>query len=83
MKYKLIAPVQYSTPIAQVLNNRGVEEPFQKYINASMADVSPPEAFGEEKMHAGVKMVARHDRLLSSHLTQHGTASAIHKHMFV
>ncbi len=61
MKYKLIAPVTWNNARAQVLLNRGIiEDNFSRYISASMKDVNPPEAFGEDKMKQGVEMVARH-----------------------
>ena len=39
---------------------RSTEDNFTKYVYASMDDVSPPEAFGEEKMEQAVKMMAQH-----------------------
>ena len=61
MRYRLIAPTTCNNARAQVLFNRGIKpENFDKYIYASLNDVSSPKAFGEEKMMAAAKMVGRH-----------------------
>ena len=61
MKYKLIAPVTCNNARAQVLFNRGIkQEDFNKYVHASLDDVSSPEAFGKERMKEAAQMVGRH-----------------------
>lgn len=58
MKYKLISQTQYSSPIDQILHNRGINDVY-KYEHTTIADVNPPTAFGEDKMRAAAEMLAR------------------------
>ena len=61
MKYKLIKPITERTALTQVLSNRGIpKDNILKYIQATLNDINPPEAFGEEKLRAAASMLLKH-----------------------
>lgn len=61
MKYKLIKPITERTALTQVLSNRGIpKDSILKYTQATLNDINPPEAFGEEKLRAAASMLLKH-----------------------
>ena len=61
MRYKLIAPVKYDDTLTQVLVNRGLcYNNVKQYVNATLNDVSSPEAFGKDKMWKAVELLGKH-----------------------
>lgn len=59
MKVQLIKEPTYNSALVQILHNRGIEN-IEEYLDAGMADVSPPEALGEDLLKQGAKMLINH-----------------------
>ena len=62
MKIRLYSkPIKEFSPEIQVCLNRGIEpQNINKYLNNSFDNINPPEAFGEELLKSGVKMLIKH-----------------------
>ena len=62
MKIRLYnKPIKEFSPEIQVCLNRGIEpQNINKYLNNSFDNINPPEAFGEELLKSGVKMLIKH-----------------------
>ncbi len=59
MKVKLIEQPTYNSALTQVLHNRGIPN-IKKYLESTMEDVNPPEAFGQELLSQASRMLVSH-----------------------